>query len=41
MNKALGLNAEKVNINGGAIALGHPIAASGNYYYLNFKIDFK
>lgn len=26
---ALSLNAEKVNINGGAIALGHPIGASG------------
>lgn len=28
--KELGLNPEKVNINGGAIALGHPIGASGN-----------
>jgi len=27
--KALGVNPEKVNINGGAIALGHPIGASG------------
>jgi len=27
--KELGINAEKVNINGGAIALGHPIGASG------------
>ncbi|KAK0162046.1 hypothetical protein PV327_008416 [Microctonus hyperodae] len=27
--KELGLNPEKVNINGGAIALGHPIGASG------------
>lgn len=27
--KELGLDAEKVNINGGAIALGHPIGASG------------
>jgi 3-oxoadipyl-CoA thiolase len=25
----LGLNAEKVNVNGGAIALGHPLGASG------------
>lgn len=25
----LGLNANKVNVNGGAIALGHPIGASG------------
>jgi acetyl-CoA C-acetyltransferase len=27
--KSLGLPAEKVNVNGGAIALGHPIGASG------------
>jgi acetyl-CoA C-acetyltransferase len=27
--KTLGLPAEKVNVNGGAIALGHPIGASG------------
>jgi acetyl-CoA C-acetyltransferase len=25
----LGLDAERVNVNGGAIALGHPIGASG------------
>jgi acetyl-CoA C-acetyltransferase len=29
VNKLLGLNLSKVNINGGAIALGHPIGASG------------
>jgi len=29
VNKDLGLNADKVNVNGGAIALGHPIGASG------------
>jgi len=28
-NRILGLNPEKVNVNGGAIALGHPIGASG------------
>lgn len=27
--KELGINPDKVNINGGAIALGHPIGASG------------
>ena len=27
--KELGLDTEKVNVNGGAIALGHPIGASG------------
>lgn len=29
VSKELGLNMKKVNINGGAIALGHPIGASG------------
>lgn len=27
--KDLGLDAEKVNVNGGAVAIGHPIGASG------------
>jgi acetyl-CoA C-acetyltransferase len=27
--KELGLNESKVNVNGGAVALGHPIGASG------------
>lgn len=27
----LGLDTEKVNVNGGAIALGHPIGMSGMY----------
>ena len=29
VNKDLGLDASKVNVNGGAIAIGHPIGASG------------
>ncbi len=29
VNKMLGLDAAKVNVNGGAVALGHPIGASG------------
>jgi acetyl-CoA C-acetyltransferase len=29
VNKELGLDPERVNVNGGAIALGHPIGASG------------
>ncbi len=29
VNKELGIDASKVNVNGGAIALGHPIGASG------------
>ncbi|XP_053557077.1 3-ketoacyl-CoA thiolase, mitochondrial [Bombina bombina] len=30
VQKVLGLNPEKTNVNGGAIALGHPLAASGS-----------
>ncbi|MFK7995704.1 MAG: acetyl-CoA C-acyltransferase family protein [Granulosicoccus sp.] len=30
VNKALGLNTDKVNPNGGAIALGHPVGATGS-----------
>ncbi|MBQ5954956.1 MAG: acetyl-CoA C-acyltransferase, partial [Firmicutes bacterium] len=29
VRKELGLDPEKTNVNGGAIALGHPIGASG------------
>jgi len=29
-NQELGLDAEKVNVNGGAVSLGHPLGASGN-----------
>ena len=29
MIKSLGIEKDRVNINGGAIALGHPIGASG------------
>jgi len=29
VNKDMGWNADKVNVNGGAIAIGHPIGASG------------
>lgn len=29
--RELGVNPEKVNIHGGAIALGHPIGASGEF----------
>ena len=30
MEKELGLDRDKTNINGGAIALGHPLGASGS-----------
>jgi acetyl-CoA C-acetyltransferase len=29
VNRELGLDAERVNVYGGAVALGHPIGASG------------
>lgn len=29
-NKALGLDASKVNVNGGAVAIGHPLGSSGS-----------
>jgi acetyl-CoA C-acetyltransferase len=34
VNKDLGWNADKVNVNGGAIALGHPIGASGTRVFV-------
>ena len=30
VQKALGINPDKLNMNGGAIALGHPVGASGS-----------
>ena len=29
VNQLLGLNPDRINVNGGAVALGHPIGASG------------
>lgn len=34
--KKLELNPEKVNVNGGAIALGHPLGATGTYMLVLF-----
>jgi acetyl-CoA C-acetyltransferase len=39
--KALGIDAEKVNVNGGAIALGHPIGASGARIVLHLANELK
>ena len=30
VQKLLGLDLEKTNVNGGAVALGHPVGASGS-----------
>ena len=35
VNKQLGLNPEIVNVNGGAIALGHPVGATGAILWLS------
>jgi acetyl-CoA acyltransferase 2 len=39
--KDLGLDREKVNVNGGAIALGHPFAASGSRLLLTTAIELQ
>jgi acetyl-CoA C-acetyltransferase len=34
-SKILGLDNDKVNVNGGAVSLGHPLGCSGpNHYYI-------
>ena len=39
--KLLGLNRDKVNVNGGAIALGHPIGVSGARLILTLAHELK
>ncbi|WP_420122064.1 acetyl-CoA C-acetyltransferase [Nakamurella sp.] len=39
--RALGLDEEKVNVNGGAIALGHPIGASGARLVLHLALELQ
>ena len=39
--RELGLNSEKVNVNGGAIALGHPIGASGTRILVTLLHELK
>jgi acetyl-CoA C-acetyltransferase len=39
--RMLGLNEEKVNVNGGAVALGHPIGASGARLVLTVAHELK
>jgi acetyl-CoA C-acetyltransferase len=41
VNKELNLNPEKVNVNGGAIALGHPIGASGARVLVTLLFEMK
>lgn len=40
-NKELGVDASKVNVHGGAIALGHPIGASGTHLFNTMLNSFK
>jgi len=41
VNKGLGWNPEIVNVNGGAIAIGHPIGASGNRVLVTLLHEMK
>lgn len=41
VEKELGLNREKTNVNGGAIALGHPVGASGTRVILSAAYELK
>ncbi|MEC7462463.1 MAG: acetyl-CoA C-acyltransferase, partial [Candidatus Thermoplasmatota archaeon] len=37
----LGLDIEKVNVNGGAVGLGHPLAATGTRLILTLALELK
>jgi len=39
--KLMGINADKVNVNGGAIAIGHPIGMSGARITLHLALELK
>ncbi|HET8958824.1 acetyl-CoA C-acetyltransferase [Nocardioides sp.] len=39
--RALGVDADKVNVNGGAIALGHPVGMSGTRVVLHLAMELK
>jgi acetyl-CoA acetyltransferase family protein len=41
VEKELGLDREKVNVNGGAIALGHPLGASGSRLLLTVTLELR
>ena len=41
VEKALGLNRDKTNVNGGAIALGHPLGASGTRLVLTALLELR
>jgi len=41
VEKELGLDRERVNVNGGAIALGHPLGATGTRIVLSLALELK
>ena len=41
VEKELGLDREKVNVNGGAIALGHPLGMSGTRLLLTVLLELR
>jgi len=41
VEKALGLDRSKTNVNGGAIALGHPLGASGTRLLLTLLLELR
>jgi acetyl-CoA C-acetyltransferase len=41
VEKELGLDREKVNVNGGAIALGHPLGMSGTRLLLTLLLELR
>jgi acetyl-CoA acyltransferase 2 len=41
VEKVLGLDRDKTNVNGGAIALGHPLAASGTRLVLSLLLELR
>jgi acetyl-CoA acetyltransferase len=41
VEKELGLDREKVNVNGGAVALGHPLGATGTRITLTLLLELK
>ena len=41
MEKELGLDRERTNVNGGAIALGHPLGATGTRLLLTLALELR
>lgn len=41
VEKALGLDRERTNVNGGAIALGHPLGATGTRLVLTLLLELR